>query len=884
MSKSIKIFVGLGGFGSSVVQKLYKRTTEKAGVTQPPSHLKFVTYDWLMYEKNDSDEGLLNTFGITEMASEAAQDYLDRKKKSLSDLSIWWPGIAKEKDKKTRWQLPPYEMNNQSRPLGRLSFMYHIEKQTNNLIENIKREYFDAINKNKLNESNIDVRIILVNSLAGITGSSSFLDVAHLLKSQLDRSSVSNFQLMLFTVTGDAAMHKRTEFQNPSYKLALSNTYAALTELDFWMDFDPSKNDTMEFPKYGKVERKAPLFNQCNIICLDNQNGRTLQHWSSYVDYVTNLLDVLEIKSETAGSFNSIYDNFLTLAAIADSPYASMATGAIYYPYRDALEYVYSYLAEEVLNDLVFEVDKSQVKKDLEKDLESLGLAEEGYFFEGTSRINQHRKDRIFERLEAPWTDEFGEKHPHPVVSLGLLEQKLNLENVQSVVKNIESHKKDLQRFYNFSKIEVYNSIIWGLKATLHHSDPGPSLSYMREYLKELKVIIDGRIKGLENYIPEIFEEKEYTSARDSYVVEKADLERKTKRRNLPDFRSATEEYIWAMKLVEKSKAKRDIYEKLSLQLEWYLKAVEELQAPLESSVLKHYKIIRSGLEQGTYSNYEREDFNIEALSVQEYKQEYRQYYEQLVTDKPKEIDRIKSNVKNQVLHLLSTDRKGGSGKKTDRIGNLELWAKYTITPQWSGQSSDQSTRVQFIDRDDQVRLKDHMRQLFDSIMEDEFKEMTTGILPKNVVEALYKEGKILSRDRKRPKRLSTLLKEKLNQLESLVTPFVVLNRDCKIGYEKMLSIETSDIAHLFSTYENDEYLEKDADEIGGVLNYNRKTLKAEYNKPAHSDHIAMIKFFGGFKLQHLVPYEEKYKFAYDNSNIEHFTSLRIKNKLFPES
>ena len=874
---AITVFVGLGGFGSSIVQDLYKKSKKKYG-GDPPAHLQFVSYDSAMHEKPGRRE-FPNAADFMGVSPETAQDYLNLKRNELSDIEKWWPGIYADKSEEKRWYMSDLKFTGkglgQFRPFGRLGFLYHLDRygdsghiiqiidnafsRANNLIEQ-KKNVYDSIGK----------RIILINSLAGGTGSSSFIDIAHLLKTLKIRDT-SNFETILFTVTGDASMHGRAGIESPSYKWALANSFAALSELDYWLAEDTTRNTDMEYPRLGRVEQKVPLFSQVNIYCLENQNGKNLSDWMSYLHYISNLLYTLEIESDTGAEFNSLYDNILKRAIGKESRFSNIGSGSVHYPFKDALEYVFSFLVDDLIQEIALNENDEQAKKDL-KDKRELYLEEEPYYFSETKQVNYSREDQLFALLEESYKDELMQTHSHPIISLSLLDRKLNHENLQMVIQQIEGYKKKIEFHYSATKQKAYNTILEAIKSKLLYKDH--SISYIETYVSGLRELIHSRIKGLEKQIPVQFDEKEYLTARKQYATKKEQLERKLRKKFMPEFRSAVVQLQNALQLLLKSKAKLEIYQNLEKQLSWYQKAIDEVKAPLRDTVLRHYGSIRNGFEQDTYSNYEKQDFDIQVLPVPKYQDEYRQMYEVFKEEKPELLTRYEQDLLNELLHIL-----GGESKDTQRVIDKNLWKQYQTAPSWIGASKTKTERMGYLDIDDQVRLKDYLKKWFVRLMDEAFRENTKEYLPQDVMEGLYKEWKLDTRGESdvERERFSEMITAKLSLVKTAISPFIVLKGSYDEDKDDMLFVGNHSVLLLFEKYSQDEELIRDKDTIFDLLKVDKqKNTRSQSNKL--SERIHLIKTFDNFGLENVAAYVNTFRHAYEKlDKLECFTDIRLK-------
>ena len=770
MSSYIRIFIGLGGFGFSVVQKLYKIVREENNGNIPP-YLRFAAYDSATHEK-PKQEDFPNAVDFMKASSDGPQEFLFSCRDKYDNFKKWWPGIWQEKDEKNLWSTSDLIWSGrglgQYRPFGRLGFFKHLTDQPNNIIELVNNELTEASHATKTSVDALTPRIILINSLAGGTGSSSFIDVATLLKEKISKKTAS-LEIILFTVTGEASMKGRTSETSDAYQWALENSYAALTELNYWEN-EKSSSLGVEYPRYGDINSKVPAFRHVGLFCQDNMSNKNLPSYNDYIEFLADTLNVIGARVISNTNFDSVFDNILSKM----KRYGSYGLGSLHYKYKDGLLYQFSLLAEEGLTRIVLRQYAEEVKKDIEKDIEkTLNLFEESYYL-NTNSIDKFRKDSVFDFLEQPYEDERRLTVHFPFISLAKLESKITHDNIQYILRSIKELDLEIIKFLDVKKKKVYDTLISALETNLFYNQQNFSLSYIREYLNQIKMMLDSRVIGLEKDIPEVFEKLHLKHAQQELYTNSQYLEKKQNKKVLAEFQETFKKYYEIIKLVLKSKAKVEIYKNLSKQIEWNIKAVNEVLKPTEESLLKHYRYVQEAMQLGTYDEqYKKDQFTIYVfpLEVKQVLQKNKDIYQDFSVKN--------AQYKESLINKLS-------GKLTKKVvdgtdGIPSLLGLYKTQPTWLDETSIPKFVPNELSYDKREDLKNSLKKLFREEMEGDFAGYIKNYLPQNLVEAIYLEARV----HRRP--FKDFLDEKLKELDKLVDPFVILGQSIDKSLEKEL-------------------------------------------------------------------------------------------------
>lgn len=238
--------------------------------------------------------------------------------------------------------------------------------------------YMDAIASGKLKElekklqifsqldgidGNEDIRVMIVCSLAGGTGSGIFLQAALFIKDYFEKRSKSvkirgAFLLPdIFVKTGTITGSK----VNNIY----TNGYACLKELDAILKStignknDENVNIQLAY-KPGMLDEKVSIVPYDFVFLYDYENveGKHLANFEHYQDQISKSL-YLQLFSDIAGASESDEINMLVniIEKSGRARYASAGVATLVYPYNDILEYISYKLASEKMGENWLKLD-----------------------------------------------------------------------------------------------------------------------------------------------------------------------------------------------------------------------------------------------------------------------------------------------------------------------------------------------------------------------------------------------------------------------------------------------------------------------------------------------------------------------------------------------
>ena len=233
------LFVGLGGAGAKTLRRLKKKILE-TNDGKLPKQVKF-----LLIDTNATELANYRDFDSSEKICIAVREPYLRYKHDKEDRSSTHEFIPL---KNVHSLLALDRGAGQIRSNGHFAV---IENQYSNKLMRIFREKADDIenidiDNNKL-EKDPKIEVRLVFSLAGGTGSGTFLPIATLL-----RAAIKHCELTAYIYS---ATHYERFVENSAKYSVMQNAYAALCELDYMMHIGMSGYDKVQF-NFGPHENQ----------------------------------------------------------------------------------------------------------------------------------------------------------------------------------------------------------------------------------------------------------------------------------------------------------------------------------------------------------------------------------------------------------------------------------------------------------------------------------------------------------------------------------------------------------------------------------------------------------------------------------------------------
>ncbi len=209
------------------------------------------------------------------------------------------------------------------RQAGRLLLFTKI----NQVVQTIERK-IDAV----MEGTGKRLYVFILTGLAGGTGSGCYLDISYITRGIIERkygsSGVDKISMLGYLFTPDVNLSKRG-LSSHTVEYIEKNGYAALKELDYWMNVD-ERNERFKM-KYGSllsVNSPMPPFNLCHLISGKNLEGKWLENAYDYcmnvtAENITNFMVNEDKKSSEEFAIHDYISNISTNIAQMPKPYAA---------------------------------------------------------------------------------------------------------------------------------------------------------------------------------------------------------------------------------------------------------------------------------------------------------------------------------------------------------------------------------------------------------------------------------------------------------------------------------------------------------------------------------------------------------------------------------
>ncbi|AJS60965.1 tubulin-like doman-containing protein [Paenibacillus sp. IHBB 10380] len=162
--------------------------------------------------------------------------------------------------------------------------------------------------------TNKKLMVFLLTGLSGGTGSGCFLDIAYIVRGIIERdhgsAGIDRVNTLGYLFTPDINLSNKSLSEH-TREYIKKNGYAALKELDYWMNVD-SRGERFQ-QKYGNiltVNSPLPPFNLCHLISATNMEGKLLENAYDYCMNVTaeNITNFMASEEKASGEEFAIHD------------------------------------------------------------------------------------------------------------------------------------------------------------------------------------------------------------------------------------------------------------------------------------------------------------------------------------------------------------------------------------------------------------------------------------------------------------------------------------------------------------------------------------------------------------------------------------------------
>jgi len=469
------LFIGLGGTGATALLHTKKRFLDTYGVIPPMIGFLVIDTDSNSKGKNLERENVLKEHENKDSSVDFQQsEFVYSRVCGARDLY--------ERNKETFYNWVPqnnvHVLRNmttgagQVRSNGRFSVFHNFDTIKNAV--NVKIQEITNI-KNEENQNFIvngaGIEINIVFSIAGGTGSGSFLDVAYLLRSELKNSD--SIKIAGYMVLPDV-------FNSMMAGIGMANTepnsYGALKELDYFMQNNfnnENRNILINFP-HNPVNINSNPFDIVFSINNTNRNGQTINH----VDYIAEQIGLALFTgaSELSNNVNSVFDNVETILTGGNLDVegkrawaCGMGTSELFYD-GNTLGNIYANKAIAAMIDSLFNTSyEAQTLANNFVDRDNILIRENG------GDENNFLIDSLLDNC--------------PTITFSI-NNNLDAElEAQAFLDNIETNaKKKIEENYDSRKKSVLNFLIEEVKTIINH-DSG--IGNVLSFLYDLKSLID---------------------------------------------------------------------------------------------------------------------------------------------------------------------------------------------------------------------------------------------------------------------------------------------------------------------------------------------------------------------------------------------------------
>ncbi len=395
------ILVGLGGIGSSIVNKIYGEI---------PSDSR----DNVAIHAFDTDVNTIQKMehlvgSITQTSTKkSVGEYLHQNE----DLLTWFPDNPHVRKKNMT------QGAGQIRAVSRLAFRAAMaEGKMNSLWEGIDDIF--PVNSDKMIHG---VRVIIISSMAGGTGSGIFLQVAMYLREMLEKKFGHSSVLIRGAFLLPDIFVRTNTIDGRQWENVRANGYACLKELNaitlsaagelvnesdvtIDLEYRPNQVDLEGRTTHAITGRQLP-FDFCFLYDYENLRGQHLSSVSQYIDQVSRTI-YLQLFSPISAKHFSQEDNQIIelISSEGRGRYCGAGAATLTYPYESVMEYCALKWATLGLDeawlklDEIFEEERTRYERDLRR---------------GINRERPKRGQRFIWNLE----NNANEESPNPLFKL----------------------------------------------------------------------------------------------------------------------------------------------------------------------------------------------------------------------------------------------------------------------------------------------------------------------------------------------------------------------------------------------------------------------------------------------------------------------------------
>lgn len=480
MANKPVLLIGLGGTGSKIAAKIYNEVPEEEK-KKVVVHIFDTDVNEVLGLKA-SDRTIISTDLTVEKC--LLKDYM-RQCNADAWFPVEYPTIMKTKFSDGAGQI---------RAISRLAYMDAIASGKLKELEK-KLQIFSQLDGH---DNNDDVRVMVVSSLAGGTGSGIFLQTALFIKDYFESRGKSvkirgAFLLPdIFVKTGTISGSKINNIY--------ANGYACLKELDAILKStignknDDNINIQLAY-KPGMADEKVSIapYDLTFLYDYENVDGKHLASFEHYKDQISKAL-YLQLFSDIAGASESDEINMLSGIVEKDgmARYASAGVATLVYPYKDVVDYATYKLASEKMGENWLKLDN--IFKHEQEEIDN--YKKQGIHREPLKKYvrineifdNEVQNDNIFfKNLN---------RSLHVINKEGELGEKKTAEFIKSVIQRVE---EDIENAKEYKDFKLYRTPTENLFAKA--DDMRNEVEAFESHLNRFKKVVTNSIDDKKNLI-----------------------------------------------------------------------------------------------------------------------------------------------------------------------------------------------------------------------------------------------------------------------------------------------------------------------------------------------------------------------------------------------
>ncbi|MCL2215893.1 MAG: hypothetical protein FWB91_02610 [Defluviitaleaceae bacterium] len=307
------LVVGLGGTGTDALLRLKHQVSRRFKLPDNPvtkqKKSKPDNIEYIAFETNEHDRKRYKGIGL--------DPYTEMVQLSNAGIGAILNNRSTMPEYIREWLNPELTITDGTkgasgnRQAGRLLLFEKINTAIDALDNKIRNLRLDQENK---------LLVYLVSGLSGGTGGGMFLDIAYIIRGLMEREyggkGVDKVEITGYLFTPD--VHLAGNNMNiHTEEYIQRNGYAALKELDYWMNLEERTGERFS-QKYGtRLEVNSGLapFNLCHLVSACNIDGVFLKGAYDYCMNVTaeNIVNFLALEDKASGSEFAIQDYYSNL-------------------------------------------------------------------------------------------------------------------------------------------------------------------------------------------------------------------------------------------------------------------------------------------------------------------------------------------------------------------------------------------------------------------------------------------------------------------------------------------------------------------------------------------------------------------------------------------